>query len=236
MNNFIFNQIGVIHSCYKEKFCIPRQPGLVKTPGARLELFHPYNRKESLAGLEQYSHIWIVFVFHKSQLQAWKPVVRPPRFGGNKKTGVFATRSPFRPNPLGISAVEYKGHTQENGRLFLELDGIDLLDRTPVVDIKPYLPYSDLKQEAIAVESGLPPVRKFDVVFAEGVLQVCKKIEKEQNIHLADFITELLSYDPRPAYTSSAKKNDPLRVYGTKIMDYDLQWQIEDNVVTVVAI
>jgi tRNA-Thr(GGU) m(6)t(6)A37 methyltransferase TsaA len=125
--------IGIIHSCFKEKFGIPRQPGLVKSATATLELLPPYNVEEALRGIEEFSHLWIVFVFHQSVCETFQPTVRPPRLGGNTRVGVFATRSPFRPNPIGLSVVELKGVKGTT----LELAGGDFLDGTPVLSDPP---------------------------------------------------------------------------------------------------
>src|SRR3954463_4060851 len=139
--DFIFPAIGIIHSCFKEKFGIPRQPGLAPLATAQLELLPPYDNRAALEGLETCSHIWLQFVFHANKRDAWKPKVKPPRLGGNKSLGVFATRSPTRPAPIGLSVVKLDGISEADGKLFLNLSGIDLLDGTPVLDIKPYVPY-----------------------------------------------------------------------------------------------
>ena len=135
--DFTFHPIGVIRSCFTEKFGIPRQPGLVPAARATLEVFSPYDRDEAFRNLDEFSHLWVIFVFHGIPAGKWRPTVRPPRLGGNRRTGVFATRSGFRPNPIGMSAVSLEGIRRHNGKLLLELSGIDLLDRTPVLDIKP---------------------------------------------------------------------------------------------------
>lgn len=141
---YCLNPIGTIHSCFKEKFTIPRQPGLVKQAKATLELIEPYNRKEAVRGLEEFSHIWVVFVFHKNESRGqWKPTVRPPRLGGNKRVGIFASRSPHRPSPIGMSAVKLEGIEESKDKILLHLSGVDLLDGTPVLDIKPYIGYAD---------------------------------------------------------------------------------------------
>ena len=131
--------IGTIESCFKEKFGVPRQPGLAPAARASLILQPPYNRPEALAGLEAFSHIWLVYLFHAIEKGKWKPTVRPPRLGGNRRTGVFATRSNFRPNPIGLSAVKLENIVTRGPDIRLELSGVDLLDGTPVLDIKPYI-------------------------------------------------------------------------------------------------
>jgi len=143
---FHYRAIGVVHSCFKEKFGIPRQAGLVPDARGTLELFEPFNRKAYLEGLEGFSHIWLQYVFHAAAMAANKSKVRPPRLGGNRRVGVFGTRSNFRPNPIGLSLVALEGIAYDGGA-HLRLKGIDLLDQTPVLDIKPYIPYADCRPE-----------------------------------------------------------------------------------------
>ena len=150
MSDFQFAQIGVIRSPYKEKFAVPRQPGLVKNGGGELHLLPPYNQADAVRGLENFSHLWILFVFHQTMEGGWRPTVRPPRLGGNARMGVFATRSTFRPNPIGMSLVELKGIRCQKEHVVLELGSLDLVDGTPVVDIKPYLPFAEALPEASA--------------------------------------------------------------------------------------
>lgn len=140
--------IGIIHSAFDQKFGIPRQPGLALSVSASIELLPPFASPEAVRGLEQASHIWLIFLFSATADQGWKPTVRPPRMGGNKRLGVFASRSPFRPNPIGLSPVELVAIRNEQGRILLDVRGADLLDGTPILDIKPYLPYSDALPEA----------------------------------------------------------------------------------------
>ena len=156
--DFTFPAIGIVHSCFKEKFGIPRQPGLAPLAKARLELLPPYDDPNALEGLDTCSHIWLQFVFHANARATWKPKVKPPRLGGNKSVGVFATRSPTRPAPIGLSVVKLESIDNINGKLFLNLSGVDLLDGTPVLDIKPYLPYVDIVPDAINTFADKPPV------------------------------------------------------------------------------
>ncbi len=140
---FRFAPIGIVRSCFREKFGIPRQPGLAPAARATLELLPPHNQPAAVRGLEDFSHVWLVFVFHGVPASRWQPTVRPPRLGGNRRLGVFATRSPFRPNPIGLSVVALDRIVTGQGRVALHLSGVDVLDGTPVLDIKPYLPYAD---------------------------------------------------------------------------------------------
>ena len=230
MTAFTFQTIGIIHSCYKEKFGIPRQPGQVPAAKATLELLPPYDREEALEGLEGFSHIWISFVFHQAQREQWKPTVRPPRLGGNKRVGVFASRSPFRPNPIGLSLVELDGISKEKGKLLLHLKGIDLVDGTPVLDIKPYLPYAEALADARGGFARVAPEKVFRVEFSPQAEAQCR--EKEQELpELRDVIEQLLQHDPRPAYH---ELDD--RVYGIRIYDVDLKWQVEEGTIRVISL
>lgn len=165
MSQFVFNQIGIIRSPYKEKFAIPRQPGLIEDGGGELQLLPPYNQAESVRGLEAFSHIWVLFIFHQTMEGGWRPTVRPPRLGGNARTGVFATRSTFRPNPVGMSLVELKGIRVKGDAITLELGSLDLVDGTPVVDIKPYLPFAESHPQARAGFAQMAPDAAMPVLF-----------------------------------------------------------------------
>lgn len=227
--SFHFHQIGIIHSCYKEKFAIPRQPGLVKHATASIELLAPYNHPDSLNGLEDFSHIWVSFIFHENIGKAFKHQVKPPRLNGVKK-GVYATRSPYRPNPLGLSVVELKSIEINEKGCYLHLSGGDFLDQTPVIDIKPYIAYSDRIDKT--QESYLPSLAEadFKVILSEVAEQKIQAIElRYPEIRL--FIQELLSQDPRPYYTKKIKK-----AYSARVYDYDLHWVMDDNEVRVVDI
>ena len=164
--SYSFNPIGIIHSCFKDKFGVPRQPGLVKSARGKLELYPPYNRVEAFAGIDVYSHLWINFVFHHCIREEPNLSVRPPRLGGNQKLGVFATRATFRPNALGLSVVELERVENVADKITLHLKGIDLVDGTPVLDIKPYIPYVDSIPEATAGFAQQAPGREFDVCFS----------------------------------------------------------------------
>ena len=225
---FTFAPIGVVHSCFKEKFGIPRQPGLVPAARAVLELLPPYNRAEAVRGLEGFSHIWVSFVFHACLDESRKPTVRPPRLGGNRRLGVFATRSTHRPNPIGLSAVELERIEAAPGRVLLHLKGADLLDGTPVLDIKPYLPYSDVIPAATGGFAAEAPSALFEVNFSRPALERCAAVPE-----LELLICQILSQDPRPAYYG---KNDDRRVFGMKLLDYDVKWEVHGDTVMVTAI
>jgi tRNA-Thr(GGU) m(6)t(6)A37 methyltransferase TsaA len=223
--------IGVIHSPFREKFGIPRQPGLVPQIRATLELQPPYNRPEAVQALDGYSHIWLQFVFHRAQREQWQPMVRPPRLGGNQRVGVFASRSPFRPNPIGLSVVELcQVHCREDG-VVLELAGVDLLDGTPVLDIKPYVPYADSLPHARAGFAAAAPEQRLSVHFsAQAEVQLA---ERKDDGSLRGVIEGLLAIDPRPAYVGNERAG---RVYGMQLYDFDLRWRVEDDLVEVIEL
>lgn len=218
--NFTFPAIGIIHSCFKEKFGIPRQPGLAPLASAQLELLPPYNDRDALDGLEGCSHIWIQFVFHANKREEWKPKVKPPRLGGNKSLGVFATRSPIRPAPIGLSVVKLEGITEVDGKLLLNLSGIDLLDGTPVLDIKPYVPYVDHVAEAINDFANAAP-ELILVEFSRECADFCSEYRLNKNIELECLIRQILQQDPRPQY----QQPEPERIYGMNLLDLNVQWR-----------
>lgn len=232
--DYHFSPIGIIRSCFKEKFGIPRQPGLASDARATLELLPPYDREEALRGLEQFSHLWVIFVFHGTMREQWKPTVRPPRLGGNQRLGVFATRSTFRPNPIGLSAVELEGWDREEGRLVLHLKGIDLMDGTPVLDIKPYLPYADNLVHASAGYAAEPPPARLEVVFTPEALTACQSREANGYPQLQRLIEQVLGADPRPAYYQGKPGKSS---FGMRLLDFDLRWEMrEGSLVCVTAL
>ncbi|MTI13777.1 tRNA (N6-threonylcarbamoyladenosine(37)-N6)-methyltransferase TrmO [Sansalvadorimonas verongulae] len=218
---YTLQPVGIIRSCYQEKFGIPRQPGLATSARAKLELSGACNCPEAVAGLDAFSHIWVQFLFHETQGAGWRPTVRPPRLGGEKRMGVFATRATHRPNPLGLSLVKLEKICQKNGQVWLELSGIDLLDNTPVVDIKPYLPWADAIDNARA---GFAPEAPDNtpVCFTEQAREECKRFELSSGHPLESLIQEVLTQDPRPAYL----KKRPRKEYGVLLWDYNIRWRI----------
>ena len=222
MSDFQFAQIGVIRSPYKEKFAVPRQPGLVKNGGGELHLLPPYNQAEAVRGLENFSHLWVLFVFHQTMEGGWRPTVRPPRLGGNARMGVFATRSTFRPNPIGMSLVELKGIHCQKERVVLELGSLDLVDGTPVVDIKPYLPFAEALPEASASYAQQAPQAEVAVSFTPETEVRLLELEKRYP-RLKVFISEVLAQDPRPAYR---KEEDPGKTYAVWLLDFNVRWRV----------
>jgi len=225
--------IGTISSCFKEKFGIPRQPGLAPAAKATLILSPPYNQSEALSGLEAFSHIWLIYVFHGIEKGKWNPTVRPPRLGGNQRAGVFATRSNFRPNPIGLSVVKLEKVYTHGADVCLELSGVDLLDGTPVLDIKPYLPYADKITDATSGFAPEAPENRLVVDFAPEALAVGQRLDAGPAPGILDLIAQMLRLDPRPAYTGDG---DPDRVYGFRIWDVDVKWRVENGTAIVKAI
>ncbi len=222
---FHFSAIATISSCFKEKFGIPRQPGLVKTATAELHLDKQFS-EESVRSLQGFSHLWLSFVFHKNLQQGWQPMVRPPRLGGNTKVGVFASRSPFRPNPVGLSVVELLGIEERQSGIVLQLGSCDLLDKTPILDIKPYLPYIDALPEAKGGFASSKPQIKMQVEFTPLALRQCQQAEQRLGKALKKMIEEILQLDPRPSYQQGVVSE---RVYAMKLCDFDLRWQYCEN-------
>jgi len=217
---FRFEAIGTIESPYREKFGIPRQSGLAPAARGRLIMLPPYDRPEAFEGLETASHLWLLFVFHQIDAATWHPRVRPPRLGGNKRVGVFATRSGFRPNPIGLSVVKLDGIRCDKAGVSLDISGLDLLDGTPVLDIKPYIPYADALPEARSAIAPEPPDKRLAVRFdakAEAVISVLGEGET-----LRRLIEETLTLDPRPAYKGEADG----RAYGMKLQGWDVRWRL----------
>ncbi len=229
--NFTLTPIGIIHSPFKEKFGVPRQPGIATAARATLELLPPYDREEALEGLAGFSHVWIVFVFHATAAQGWHPTVRPPRLGGNTRVGVFASRSTFRPNPIGLSVVELEGFGREDGKLVLHVKGADILDGTPVLDIKPYVPYADSLPDARGGFADSAPENRLSVQFtADADAQLA--IQSQKHPQLRDLIIQVIGADPRPAYQDDAAD----RVYGMRLFDFDLRWKVEGGNAIVVEL
>lgn len=225
MSVFQFEQIGVIRSPYKEKFAVPRQPGLVKSCGGELHLIAPYNQAEAVRGLEAFSHLWVLFIFHQTMEGGWRPTVRPPRLGGNARMGVFATRSTFRPNPVGMSLVELKDIRCHKDRVILELGSLDLVDGTPVVDIKPYLPFAEALPDARASYAQQAPQAEMPVYFTAEISLQLPQLEKRYP-RLADFIVEVLAQDPRPAYR---KDEEAGKTYAVWLLDFNVRWRVTES-------
>ena len=208
--------IAHIHTNFPEKFGIPRQSGIVDTPGY-IVFEPPYNNPDAVRGLEEFSHIWLIWEFSESKRDQWSPTVRPPRLGGNIRVGVFASRSPFRPNPIGLSCVELE-KIEIDSKLgpVLYVRGADILDGTPIFDIKPYLPYSEAKTEA---RGGFAHKVKDDSMQVIFGAETADSVPPED----LEIIEKLLSQDPRPHY-----QDDPERVYGMAYKDLEIKFRAED--------
>ncbi|MBT8768656.1 tRNA (N6-threonylcarbamoyladenosine(37)-N6)-methyltransferase TrmO [Metapseudomonas boanensis] len=207
--------IGVVRSCFKEKFAIPRQPHLAPAARGVLELVPPFDTGEAVAGLEQVSHVWVLFLFHLALEDKPRLKVRPPRLGGNQSIGVFASRSTHRPNGIGQSVV--KLDKVEPSRLWIS--GIDLLDATPVLDIKPYVPYADRRDEALnAIADAAPEL--IDVAWDDAALLQAREHGQRLGEPLVALIEQCLAQDPRPAY----QRPEPSRRYGARLWDVDVRW------------
>ncbi|HEY2451061.1 MAG TPA: tRNA (N6-threonylcarbamoyladenosine(37)-N6)-methyltransferase TrmO [Scandinavium sp.] len=224
MSEFSFEQIGVIRSPYKEKFAVPRQPGLVQHGNGELHLLPPYNQPDAVRGLEAFSHLWVLFVFHQTMEGGWRPTVRPPRLGGNARMGVFATRSTFRPNPIGMSLVELKDIRCHKDQVILQLGSLDLVDGTPVVDIKPYLPFAEALPDAQASYAQQAPVASVSVRFTAELENQFPLLEKRYP-HLRAFISDVLAQDPRPAYR---KGEETGKTYAVWLHDFNVRWRVTD--------
>ncbi|EXI72949.1 MAG TPA: tRNA (N6-threonylcarbamoyladenosine(37)-N6)-methyltransferase TrmO [Candidatus Accumulibacter phosphatis] len=212
----MLSPIGYLETPFQDRFGIPRQPRLAPHAVGRLRLLRPYDRAEAVRGLEGFSHVWLSFVFHRSAGE-WNPTVRPPRLGGNQRVGVFASRSPFRPNPLGLSLVELRAIDTRAG-VVLDFAGVDLLDGTPVVDIKPYLPFVDsVPQARSGFVAGSP--HRLAVDFSRSaVLQLQQQSSRWAD--LEQLLVEVLAQDPRPAYADDAQ-----RLYGFRLFDLEIRWR-----------
>ncbi len=214
--------IAAIHNDYTAKFGIPRQSGLVEAVESVL-IFEPeYRSENALRGLEGYSHLWLLWVFSEAIRDTWSPTVLPPRLGGKTHMGVFATRSPFRPNPIGLSSVKLLGvdlHTSQGP--VIRVAGADLMDGTPIVDIKPYLPFTDSHPNAIGGFADSVRDYALEVVFPDQWLALVPE-------RLRAPVLGLLAQDPRPSY-----QNDPSRVYGVAFGGYDFRFRVTDGVLTV---
>jgi tRNA-Thr(GGU) m(6)t(6)A37 methyltransferase TsaA len=232
METYCFQPIGIVHCCFKEKFGIPRQSGLVPEACAELEILPPYQRAEAFRELENFSHIWIVFIFHKCLRQGWKTTVRPPRLGGNRRVGVFASRSGFRPNPIGQSVVELKRIETRPQGLRLHVEGIDLLDGTPVLDIKPYIAYADHVPHTRSAYAPLPPPTEAAVEFSDQAANTCRQLEGPSYPQLRQLIRKLIAQDPRPAYVHDRRE----KIFGMRLWDLNICFQADAKALRVLRI
>lgn len=216
--------IARMESDFPDKFGIPRQSGLTSLT-SRIVFEQEFRDPNALRGIEGWSHLWILWIFSEAVRPGWSPTVRPPRLGGNERVGVFATRSPFRPNNIGLSSVKLERveHTENEGDVLI-VSGADLMDGTPIIDIKPYVPYADAHPEASGGFAAEKFGKKLKVVFPEELLS---RVEPGKREGLKDLLAE----DPRPAV-----QDDPERVYGMRFSDVEIKFVVSDGVLTVVDV
>lgn len=217
--------IARMQSDFTSKFGIPRQSGLVSELRSTIVFEPEYRNSDALRGIEDFSHLWLIWQFSENIRSQWSPTVRPPRLGGNERLGVFATRSPFRPNNLGLSCVELLKveHTKDHGTV-LHVAGADLMNGTPIFDIKPYIPYSDCKPNASGGFTDAVARKRLNVDFPDHLLQFLPVDKREAAIGV-------LSQDPRPSYQA-----DPDRIYGLPFAGYDIRFRVCNETVYVVEI
>lgn len=210
--------IARIYNDFTEKFGIPRQSGILEELSSTIVFEPEYRREEALRGIEGFSHLWLIWQFSEAIRENWSPTVRPPRLGGNKRVGVFATRSPYRPNPIGLSCVELVEcvKTSDNGTV-LVVKGADLMSGTPIYDIKPYLPFSDLKPNATSGFTESIDKKPLEVVISQELVSMLPE-EKVSTL------IKLLQEDPRPSY-----QNDNCRIYGFAFSSYEIKFTVTDD-------
>ncbi len=217
--------IARMHSDFATKFGIPRQSGLVQQLQSTIVFEPEFRNPDALRGIEDFSHLWVIWQFSEAVRQGWSPTVRPPRLGGNARMGVFATRSPFRPNNLGLSCIKLLGveHTAQYGTV-LHVGGADLMDGTPIFDIKPYIPYADCQVDATGgfTDTAADFILKVD--FPGPLLEKLPEGKREAAV-------EVLSHDPRPSY-----QRKPDRIYGLTFAGFDIRFQVQEDLLTVVEV
>ncbi len=216
--------IGYVKSDFPTKFGVPRQSGLCRDLISQIVFVQPYANEQAFRGIEQFSHLWVIWGFSVSVCKKFSPTVRPPRLGGNERCGVFATRSPFRPNPLGLSCVKLEKVIQTNDGTVLEVSGADMKDGTPVFDIKPYIPYADCIESALGGFAQQHSQDRLSVEFPEHLLSIIPQDKRSA-------LTEVLSLDPRPAY-----QNDEQRIYGFGFAGFEIKFKVENDTLTVIEI
>lgn len=227
---YTLSPIGHVKSPYKEKFAVPRQAQLAPSVKGEIHLTGMSNNPQAVRELEQYSHLWLLFLFDQNLEQGWQPTVRPPRLGGNKRVGVFASRSPFRPNGIGMSIVKLHQIEHRAGNVILHISGMDLVDNTPIVDIKPYVPYSDAMPDAAGGFAPDAP-QLLEVEFSESVQKQLANVKG--GAYQQQAISEILAQDPRPAY-KKGKQDD--KEYGVKLFDYNVKFRVYADKVLILSL
>ncbi len=225
--------VGRVHSPFREKFGIPRQPGLVPAARGHIELLPPCDDPRAVEGLADFSHLWVIFQFHAVPPGRWQPQVRPPRLGGNRRVGVFASRSPFRPNPLGLSVLPLERLEAGADGVRLHVRGLDLLHGTPVLDIKPYLPWADAVPDAAAGFAAPAPPPALQVRFSARAERDLARHQPACASDLRALVTQILQQDPRPAYRRGQADDRP---YGLRLYHFDLRWRVAGDTAEVLAL
>ena len=221
LQEYCMQPVAHIRSEFAEKFGVPRQSGLVEALEADIVFEPAYRNPDALRGLEDFSHIWLIWVFDRAIRENWSPTVRPPRLGGNTRMGVFATRSPFRPNPIALSCVQLAGIRQTAEGLVLRVRGADLVDGTPILDIKPYIPYADSHPEALGGFAAEPAGETLEVVIPPELLARIPETKREA-------LRGVLAQDPRPHY-----QKDPERIYGFSFAGMEIRFSVAGTQLTV---
>ena len=221
----LIRPIAHIHCDFKEKFGIPRQSGLIDSARAKIVFLPEYRNPDALRGLDGYTHLWLLWQFSEAVRSEWSPTVRPPRLGGNKRMGVFASRSPFRPNPIGLSSVKIVSIDLNTSKgPIIEVAGADLLDGTPIYDIKPYLAYTDSHPDAASGFALTSDAPKLEV-------EISKELLEKIPIDLRQSAIDILAEDPRPGY-----QDDPSRIYTMQYATFEICFMVEGNTLTVTEI
>lgn len=233
LTSYCFEPIGFIETCFKERFGTPRQPSLAPSSWGFLRLRPELNLSKALEGLDGFSYAWLLFVFHQNTNKGIKAKIHPPRMTG-EKAGLFATRTPHRPNPIGLSAVKIERIENET----LHLSGVDLLDGTPILDIKPYLPSADSWPDARTGWTSALPERTISVVFAEEALSDLTRLVPDRETRFRETIRQVLELDPRPNfYKGNAEHPNPYtEVYGFRLDDFNVVYRMQDAIATVLAL
>lgn len=225
-SEFLLNRVGTLHSCFTEKFGTPRQPGLCPHATGHIEMHPPWDTPDVFRGLDDFTHVWLTVVFHHVPVDTPpRALVRPPRLGGNDRVGVFASRSPFRPGRIGLSVVRQHGWEYRDGRLCLLVSDLDLVDGTPVLDIRPHLPWSDAPAEATGAWANNTPETCPAVSFSDSARQRVNEL-KERYPTLQELIGEILAQDPRPGYRRGAAED---RTYVMSLHDLEIHWRMTPN-------
>ena len=223
-SSFEVSSIATIETPFKQKFAVPRQPNLARAKGT-ITFNEGFNDINMLKGIESYSHLWLLFVFHQNIERGWKSAVKAPRLGGNATIGVFASRSTHRPNSIGMSVVENEGIAIEKGKVTLKVTGVDLVSGTPLIDIKPYISYADSISGARDTLDDINPIPHRDVYFDPNLSTALAKIENRHR-DFCSLVTAVLAQDPRPAYKQQNDNDE--KTYRVTLYDIDVGFKIKD--------